>query len=212
MCEQSGHPPVVYFVDDNFIGNRKAAREMLPHLIAWQKQHGYPMQFACEATLNIAKQSEILRLMREAAFVGMFVGIETPEADALKAIRKDQNNSLPMMDAIRTLNGYGMEVISGIILGLDTDTDDTESAAQGLHRPVADPDADHQSAAGAAETPLWDRLAKAGRINDDPQRESNVVFLRPYDEVVASGGARSPMPTIPSGCSRGSIIRSTPPM
>ena len=43
MRQQTGHPPVVYFVDDNFIGNRKAAREMLPHLVAWQKQHGYPM-------------------------------------------------------------------------------------------------------------------------------------------------------------------------
>ena len=85
MRSQPAHPPVVYFVDDNFIGNRKAARDMLPHLVAWQKQHGYPLQFACEATLNIAKQTEILALMREAAFVGIFVGIETPEADALEA-------------------------------------------------------------------------------------------------------------------------------
>ena len=65
MRRQKAHPPVVYFVDDNFIGNRKAAKDMLPHLVAWQKQHGYPLQFACEATLNIAKQPEILALMRE---------------------------------------------------------------------------------------------------------------------------------------------------
>ena len=52
-----------------------------------------PMQFACEATLNIAKQTEILRLMREASFLGMFVGIETPEADALNAMRKEHNNA-----------------------------------------------------------------------------------------------------------------------
>ena len=70
MCAQTGHPPVVYFVDDNFIGNRKAARDMLPHLIAWQKQHWLSLAFACEATLNIAKQTEILRLMREASFDG----------------------------------------------------------------------------------------------------------------------------------------------
>jgi hopanoid C-2 methylase len=57
MCKHAGHPPAIYFVDDNFIGNRKAAREMLPHLIAWQKQHGYPLEFACEATLNIAKHN-----------------------------------------------------------------------------------------------------------------------------------------------------------
>src|SRR5437588_11450182 len=107
MRRQKGYPPVVYFVDDNFIGNRKATREMLPHLVAWQKQHDYPMQFACEATLNIAKQTEILRLMREAAFLGLFVGIETPEAAALKAMRKDPNNSLPIMAASRTLNDYG---------------------------------------------------------------------------------------------------------
>ena len=85
MLAQRGHPPIVYFVDDNFIGNRKAAREMLPHLIAWQQKHGYPLQFACEATLNLAKQTEILALMREAEFLTVFVGIETPEVDALKA-------------------------------------------------------------------------------------------------------------------------------
>src|SRR6185295_2053020 len=104
------HPPVVYFVDDNFVGNRKAAKDMLPVLVEWQKQHHYPLQFACEATLNIAKQPEILRLMREASFLGLFVGIETPEADALKAMRKDQNNAVPMMASIKTLNDYGLEV------------------------------------------------------------------------------------------------------
>ncbi len=56
IVSQPGHPAVVYFVDDNFIGNRKATREMLPHLVAWQKRNNYPLQFACEATLNMAKQ------------------------------------------------------------------------------------------------------------------------------------------------------------
>ena len=134
MREQKGHPPVVYFVDDNFIGNRKATKDMLPHLVAWQKQHGYPLQFACEATLNIAKQPEILALMREASFLGLFVGIETPEADALKAMRKEQNNAVPMMASIKTLNDYGLEVTSGIILGLDTDSRRHRKPAQGFHR------------------------------------------------------------------------------
>src|SRR5581483_2255655 len=53
----------VYFVDDNFVGNRKAALELLPHLVAWQKKHNYPVEFACEATLNIVKSSELLALM-----------------------------------------------------------------------------------------------------------------------------------------------------
>jgi len=129
IMAQRSHPSAIYFVDDNFIGNRKATREMLPHLVAWQKRHGFPFRFACEATLNIAKYNEILELMQAAEFHTVFVGIETPEIDALKHIRKEQNASLPMIDAIRKLNSYGFEVTSGIILGLDTDSDNTE---QGL--------------------------------------------------------------------------------
>jgi radical SAM superfamily enzyme YgiQ (UPF0313 family) len=185
MRRQKGHPPVVYFVDDNFIGNRKAAKDMLPHLVAWQKQHGYPLQFACEATLNIAKQPEILALMREASFLGLFVGIETPEADALKAMRKDQNNAVPMMASIKTLNDYGLEVTSGIILGLDTDTDDTEARLKDFIDVSQIPMLTINLLQALPKTPLWDRLAKADRIADDPTLESNVRFLRPYDEVVA---------------------------
>ena len=185
MRRQKGHPPVVYFVDDNFIGNRKATKDMLPHLVAWQKQHGYPLQFACEATLNIAKQPEILALMREASFLGLFVGIETPEADALKAMRKDQNNAVPMMASIKTLNDYGLEVTSGIILGLDTDTDDTESRLKDFIDVSQIPMLTINLLQALPKTPLWDRLAKTERIADDPTLESNVRFLRPYDEVVA---------------------------
>ena len=159
---------------------------MLPDLVAWQKERGYPMQFACEATLNIAKQDEILSLMREALFVGIFVGIETPEADALKAMRKTQNNSLPMMDAIKTLNQYGLEVISGIILGLDTDSDDTESRVKDFIDLSNIPMLTINLLQALPKTPLWDRLKKAGRLHEDSQRESNVAFLRPYDEVVAT--------------------------
>ena len=67
----------VYFVDDNFIAHRRAVRELLPHLVDWQKRNRYPFSFACEATLNIAKRPEILSLMREAMFETVFCGIET---------------------------------------------------------------------------------------------------------------------------------------
>ena len=180
------HPPVVYFVDDNFVGNRKAAKDMLPVLVEWQKQHGYPLQFACEATLNIAKQPEILKLMREASFLGLFVGIETPEADALHAMRKDQNNAVPMMESIKTLNDYGLEVTSGIILGLDTDSDDTESRLKDFIDLSQIPMLTINLLQALPKTPLWDRLNKAQRLQDDPTLESNVRFLRPYDEVVAT--------------------------
>jgi radical SAM superfamily enzyme YgiQ (UPF0313 family) len=187
MLAQSFCPPVVYFVDDNFIGNRKAAREMLPHLIAWQRKHGYPLQFACEATLNLAKQTEILALMREAQFLTVFVGIETPDVDALKAMRKEHNASLPMMEAINTLNSYGLEVTSGIILGLDTDTADSESRLKAFIDLSQIPILTINLLQALPRTPLWDRLQRDGRlITDDAGLESNVRFLRPYDEVVAT--------------------------
>jgi radical SAM superfamily enzyme YgiQ (UPF0313 family) len=186
MRSQPGCPPVVYFVDDNFIGNRKATREMLPHLVAWQKKHGYPLQFSCEATLNIAKQTEILELMRQALFLGLFVGIETPEADALKAMRKDHNNALPMMGAIKTLNDYGLEVTSGIIIGLDTDTPDTEARLKDFVDLSNIPMLTMNLLQALPKTPLWDRLQQEGRLIDDPTLESNVRFLRPYDEVVGT--------------------------
>jgi len=185
MRKQKGHPPVVYFVDDNFIGNRKAAKDMLPHLLAWQRQHAYPLNFACEATLNIAKQPDILRLMRECSFLGIFVGIETPEADALKAMRKNQNVAVPMMESIKTLNDYGLEVTSGIILGLDTDSDDTESRLKEFIDISQIPMLTINLLQALPKTPLWDRLKAADRLDDDPGRESNVRFLRPYDEVVS---------------------------
>ena len=186
FISQPDHPAVIYFVDDNFIANRKATKEMLPHLVAWQKKHNYPLQFACEATLNMAKQPEILELMRQAGFFTVFVGIETPELDALKSIAKDHNNAVPMMEALNTLNSYGLEVTSGIILGLDTESDESEARLVDFidvsHVPVLT----INILQALPKTPLWDRLHKADRLIFDPKLESNVKFLRPHDTVVAS--------------------------
>jgi radical SAM superfamily enzyme YgiQ (UPF0313 family) len=186
MLAQGRYPTFIYFVDDNFIGNRKATREMLPHLIEWQKKRGHPLRFGCEATLNLAKQPEILELMRQAEFETVFVGIETPEVDALKQMRKEQNATLPMLDAIATLNRYGLEVTSGIILGLDTDSADTEERLKAFIDASNVPILTINLLQALPKTPLWDRLKRDNRVvADDTGLESNVVFLRPYDEVVA---------------------------
>ena len=186
IIEQPGHPDMVYFVDDNFIGNRKAAREMLPHLIRWQQERGYPVGFSCEATLNIAKQHETLALMREAHFHTIFVGIESPDIAALKGMRKEHNASLPMFEAIETLNRYGLEVVAGMILGLDTDTEDTEQGIIEFIERSQIPVLTMNLLQALPKTPLWDRLERAGRIVEDPSLESNVRFMRPYHEVVES--------------------------
>lgn len=186
IIAQPGHPAVIYFVDDNFIGNRKATREMLPVLVEWQKRNDFPLQFACEATLNMAKQPEILELMRQANFMTVFVGIETPEAEALKGIDKTHNAAVPMYEAISMLNSYGLEVTSGIILGLDTDTDKSEQNLIDFIDKSAIPVLTINLLQALPKTPLWDRLTKEGRLVHDASLESNVLFKRPHDTVVAS--------------------------
>jgi radical SAM superfamily enzyme YgiQ (UPF0313 family) len=123
--------------------------------------------------------------MHEANFVGMFVGIETPEADALAAMRKGHNNAVPMLESIRTLNSYGLEITSGIILGLDTDSADTEQRLRDFIEVSDIPMLTINLLQALPKTPLWDRLKRDGRLEEDNGRESNVQFLRPYDEVVA---------------------------
>jgi radical SAM superfamily enzyme YgiQ (UPF0313 family) len=186
IVSQDAYPPSVYFVDDNFIGNRKAAREMLPHLIDWQRRNAYPLTFACEATLNIAKHLDILRMMREARFDAVFIGIETPDLGALKAMHKGHNASLPMMDAIRTINSFGLEVVSGIILGLDSDTSETEALLKGFIDRSHIPMLTINLLQALPKTPLWDRLAREGRLEENTTRESNVRFKRPYEDVLGT--------------------------
>jgi radical SAM superfamily enzyme YgiQ (UPF0313 family) len=174
----------IYFVDDNFVGNKKAARELLPHLIAWQKRRGYPVQLCCEATLNVAKSPEILAMMREAYFCTIFCGIETPELAALDALQKSHNRVLPLLEAVATINRYGLEVVSGIILGLDTDTPHTVDRLIEFIDQSRIPMLTINLLQALPKTPLWDRLEASDRLDDRENRQSNVIFTRPYDEVL----------------------------
>jgi radical SAM superfamily enzyme YgiQ (UPF0313 family) len=176
----------VYFVDDNFIAHKRAVRELLPHLIEWQKRNGYPLLMACEATLNIAKRPEILTLMREAHFTTVFCGIETTDPVALEAISKEHNMMVPIAEAVHTLNRFGMEVVSGIILGLDTDTPDSGRRLLEFVELSQIPMLTMNLLQALPRTPLWDRLKREQRLlENDDGRESNVAFRLPYDQVLS---------------------------
>ncbi len=183
---EAGARGAVYFVDDNFIGNRRAARELVETLIEWQKQNGYPFAFSCEATLNIAKHTELLARMREAYFCTIFCGIETPEIEALKAMKKAHNAALPLYQAVETLNSFGFEVVSGIILGLDTDTADTPLRILEFIRHSKIPMLTINLLQALPRTALYERLSREKRIVEDEGLESNVVFRRPYKDVLSS--------------------------
>lgn len=175
----------VYFVDDNFIANVSAARELLPHLLQWQHDNGFPINFCCEATLNLAGYDDILELMRDARFTTVFCGIETPEPEALEQMRKTQNMRSPILESVDKLNQYGIEVVSGIILGLDSDTPDTADHILEFIERSGIPMLTINMLYALPKTPLYARLEAEGRLVDDPSRASNVDFKMPYDQVLA---------------------------
>src|SRR5690349_4687296 len=98
-----GYRGHVDFVDDNLIGNKKAVKAFLPELRKWQQAHDYPFEFTTEASINLADDPELLRLMNDANFVGVFVGIESPDPDTLVMMRKKQNTRRDIAASVHTL-------------------------------------------------------------------------------------------------------------
>jgi hopanoid C-2 methylase len=174
----------VYFVDDNFIANPRAAQDLLGHLSRWQQEHGYPLRLACEASLNISEYPQILERMRQANFVTVFCGIETAETAALRAMKKTQNLRRPILESVQTINRYGLEVASGIILGLDSDTPDTAQAILDFAEASRIPLMTVNLLYALPQTPLYTRLQREGRILSHLERDSNIAFLEPREVVL----------------------------
>ena len=184
---ECGMTDAVYFVDDNFIGNRKAALDLLPHLIEWQKRTGYVCGSPARRRSTSPSGRRSWRRCARRLFVTVFCGIETPDPDALKAMHKDHNMMVPILEGIHTINSYGMEVVSGIIMGLDTDKPDTADALLDFIEASRIPMLTINLLQALPQTPLWDRLEREGRLIDDDGRESNVDFRLPYEQVVGRG-------------------------
>lgn len=112
----------IFFVDDNFIGNRKKIKaEILPALIAWRKgKAGF--SFSTEVSINLADDPELLRLMVEAGFDSVFVGIETPDEVCLEECNKFQNRGRDMVESVKLIQRAGIQVQGGFIVGFDNDT------------------------------------------------------------------------------------------
>jgi radical SAM superfamily enzyme YgiQ (UPF0313 family) len=123
-----GYRGYVDVVDDNFIGNKKAVKNLLPHLIAWQQEHGYPYKFGTEASINLADDDALLALMRDANFVSVFVGIESPDTETLVSAQKKQNTRRSLADSVHKIYRAGMFVHAGFIVGFDSEKQGTAEA------------------------------------------------------------------------------------
>ncbi len=128
-----GYRGHVDFVDDNLIGNRGRALEVLSAVADWSRRHRHPFFFSTEASINLAAEPELLKLMRECDFRYVFLGIESPDDRVLAQVKKTQNIRVSVPDAVRTLTSYGMIVNGGFILGFD---EESPNAGEGIIRLV----------------------------------------------------------------------------
>ena len=118
----SGWRGPVFFVDDNFIGNRRKLKaEVLPALVAWSDRRKHPFEFETEVSVDMADDDELMELMLAAGFNSVFVGIETPNEESLRECGKVQNLNRNLLAAVRHMHQVGFIVKAGFILGFDHD-------------------------------------------------------------------------------------------
>ncbi len=112
----------VFFVDDNFIGNRKKLKsEILPSLIDWMREKENPFYFFTEASIDLSDDEELMQLMVKAGFMRVFIGIETPHESSLTECSKYHNKNRDLMACVKKIQDIGMEVQGGFIVGFDND-------------------------------------------------------------------------------------------
>jgi radical SAM superfamily enzyme YgiQ (UPF0313 family) len=116
-----GYRGHVDFVDDNLIGNKKSLRTFLPLLKEWQKAHDYPFEFSTEASINLSDDDELLKMLKDANFWLVFIGIESPDAETLVQMRKKQNTRRNLAECVHKIYSYGIAVTAGFIVGFDNE-------------------------------------------------------------------------------------------
>ncbi len=114
----------LFLVDDNFIGNRSKVKELLRSIAGWQRDTKAGFNFLTEASVDLAEDPELLQLMVDAGFQKVFLGIETPESESLKACKKHQNLRCDLVEAVHVIHQAGLEVMGGFIVGFDQDKPD----------------------------------------------------------------------------------------
>ena len=183
----------VFFVDDNLIGNKPLAKELLRYLIDYQSRHAYRFHFGTEVSLNIAHDPELLRLFRDANFSWVFIGIESTDEKSLKETRKMQNTGHDILCAVRRIYAHGLDVLAGFIVGFDNDTLDTFDQQHRFIMRSGIQAAMVGMLTALPRTPLYQRLKREGRLIEDADHTNNtgagtnfIPKLMAYADMVAA--------------------------
>jgi radical SAM superfamily enzyme YgiQ (UPF0313 family) len=166
QLREAGWREAVFIVDDNFIGNKARAKELLVALAEWRNQYKTTFDFCTEASLNLADDPQLMQMMKDAGFVSVFLGIETPDESGLIASNKLQNTHRSLLDSVATIQSYGMQVMGGFILGFDTDREDIFDRMVEFIQKSGIPVAMVGLLQAMPGTQLFRRLWREGRILD----------------------------------------------
>ncbi len=195
----------VFFVDDNFIGNKAKARETLDVLAAYQDRHGRRMRFGTEASLNLSQDPGLLAQFRAAGFEWAFIGLETPDPLTLREAGKPQNTAGDMLAAVRRIHAAGIDVLGGFIVGFDRDTPAVFEQQRRFILASGIMVAMVGLLTALPKTPFYDRLKREGRLvegaahGDNTRARTNIVpksmslaqltdgYQRLYAELLADG-------------------------
>ena len=182
----------VFIVDDNFIGNKRNVKQLLPVIADWNQRNHHPFYFLTEASLNLAEDEELLRQMRRANFTKVFLGIETPVEASLRETQKYQNTGKDLLESVRLIQSYGLEVMGGFIVGFDNDPPTVFEEQVRFHPRERHPCRHGRAAHGAAQHPALPPSPARGPAADAEQRQQRGhrlhAELRPPDECRDAGG------------------------
>ena len=187
-----GYRGDIFIVDDNFIGNKAQVKELLRILSVWQEDHGRPFSFFTEASIDLAKDEELLDLMVSAGFTMAFIGIETPVEASLELTGKRQNIGISLLDSVHRIQAKGIEVTGGFILGFDADPADIAERQIAFIRESGIATAMVGLLTALPGTRLFKRLLAEGRILGESSGENthalelNFIPKIPAPELVAS--------------------------
>jgi len=171
----------MFLVDDNFIGNKRDAMRVLPEIARWQKAKNYPFSLYTEASVNLSGLDDLLDAMVDAGFTMAFLGIETPNREALLKTKKAQNTHRHddnfLLNAVRKIQEKGLEVTAGFILGLDSDGEEAFDAQIEFIQQAGIPTAMVGLLSALKGTDLYLRLQKEGRLLEESSGNNVSVSL-----------------------------------
>jgi radical SAM superfamily enzyme YgiQ (UPF0313 family) len=187
---------MLFVVDDNLIGNKKAIKPILRDIVRWQQERGYPLAFVTEASLDLAEDDELMELLGLANFQSVFIGIETPNEDSLRETKKLQNvrpNAGTLLERVHRVQAHGIDVWCGMIVGFDHDDPTIFDVVPKFLAEARIATALIGMLHAIPTTPLYKRLKEEGRLSDDEGVDSigtNVIPLGMSREQLRDGFVR----------------------